>query len=273
MRLSNKLIVCVAALISSTSLSVSAQDVYSELDFALGDSATKDASTEPTRWRGFLGDSIGLRTDPVTDMRWFRAPLISVSYNDTVYLRSGQAGAWLLKSADRSVRVGVAVKLRGGYDPEDDVDSLAGMDRRDTSVEAGVRGIWRTRPVIVSFGIYTDVSDNSNGNSALLGLSHPFRLSESWSLVPSLGAEWLSTEVVDYYYGVKPSEATASRPAYAGQSAVNLRAALMAHYKLTRAWFLFGGASVTHLGSGIADSPIVSEEKVAAVFVGGGWRF
>lgn len=273
MRLPIKILVSVAALLCITSsLSARAQDALTELDFALGESGRLADPAQTNPWRGFLGAGIIALDHPVAERQAVLLPLASVSYRDTVYLNVSKAGVWLLKSADRSARVGVALKARGGYDPEE-IDGLAGMDKRDTSAEAGVNGIWRTRPVTVSFGLYTDVSDNSNGNSALLGLSHPFRFSESWSLTPSLGAEWLSTEVVDYYYGVKPSEAIPNRPAYAGHSSVNVRAALTAHYKLTRAWSLFGGASVTHLGSGITDSPISVEDNVAAVFVGGGWRF
>lgn len=272
MRLSKMFVVYVIALIASTGLPARAQDALSELDFALGDPETKEVSTQSQHWRGFLGAGIGALNHPVADRQAFLLPLVSVSYRDTAYLRIGQAGVWLLKSADRTARVGVAVKARGGYDPAE-IDGLTGMDERDTSAEVGINGMWRTRPVTVSFGMYTDVTDNSNGNSALLGFSHPFRLTERWGLVSSLGAEWLSAEVVNYYYGVKPSEATPNRPVYAGQSTVNLRAALMAHYKLTRAGSLFGGVSVTRLGSGITDSPISVEDNIAAVFVGSGWRF
>lgn len=271
MRLPIKILV--AALLSSAlSLPVCAQDALNEIDFALSESGRLADAAPTNAWRGFVGAGIIALDHPVAERKAFLLPLASVSYRDTFYLNIGKVGVWLIKSADRRARIGVALKARGGYDPEE-IDGLAGMDERDTSAEAGVNGIWRTRPVTVSFGVYTDVSDKSNGNSALLGLSHPFRLSERWSLIPSLGAEWLSTEVVDYYYGVKPSEAISNRPAYAGQSSVNIRAALMAHYKLTPAWSLFGGASVTRLGSGITDSPISVEDNVAAVFVGGGWRF
>ncbi len=275
MRSSGKFLTCVVAVIAATSsVSVSAQDAVSELDFAYayGETDAADDSARSDNWRGFLGAGVIALDRPVADKRTFLVPLVSVSYRDTFYWRFGQAGVWLLKSDDRSARVGVALKARRGYDP-DDFDGLAGMDKRRTSAEAGINGMWRTRPVIVTFGYFTDVSGTSHGDSAVLGFSHPFRLSERWSLTPSVGAEWLNRDVVDYYYGVKPSEASANRPAYAGKSSVNLRLAVMAHYKLARAWSLFGGASVTRLGSGITDSPIIIHDNVAALFVGGGWHF
>jgi len=273
MRLSDKFLMCAVALLSVTaSLSARAQDALSELDFAFSETEPARDSTGSGGWRGFLGAGLIALDRPVADRKAFLLPLVSISYGDTFYWNVGQIGAWLLKSDDRSARLGIALKARGGYDP-DDFDGLAGMDKRDTSAELGVNGKWRTRPVAVSFGYFTDVSDKTNGNSALLGLSFPIRLSDSWSLIPSVGAEWLSTEVVDYYYGVRPGEAAFGRPPYAGESTVNLRAAVMAHYRLARAWSLFGGVSITHLGSGISDSPIIIHDDVAALFVGAGWHF
>lgn len=273
MRFSDKFFVCAVALLSATaSLSARTQDALNELDFAFGESEPEKDPARPDHWRGFLGAGLVALDHPVADRHAYLVPLVSISYRDTVYWNVGQAGVWLLKSDDRSARLGLALKARGGYDP-DDYDGLAGMDKRHTSAELGLNASWRTRPMTVSLGYFTDVSDNSNGDSAMLGLSHPFRLSDTWSLTPSVGAEWLSTEVVDYYYGVRPSEVVPNRPAYQGQSSVNLRVALMAHYKLARAWSLFGGASITHLGNGITDSPISIHDNVTAIFVGAGWRF
>jgi len=262
----------VAALSASLSLSVRAQDVFTELAFASAESGTRTESVQEDHWRGFLGAGTIALDHPVADRQAFVLPLVSVSYRDTVYWSLGQAGVWLLKSDDRSARLGLAVKARGGYDPED-YDGLVGMEKRHTSVEAGLNGKWWTRLVGLSFGYFTDVTDKSNGNSAQLGLSHSFRLSSKWSLTPSVGAEWLSDEVVNYYYGVRASEAIPGRPAYTGQSTVNLRGAMMVHYKMARAWSLFGGASITHLGTGMTDSPIIIQDNVAAVFVGAGWHF
>lgn len=263
---------CGVVLTMAASTPVLAQDVLTELNQAMEQSTPTAEPVAKDHWRGFLGVGVVALDHPVADRQAVLLPLVSVTYRDTLYLSGGSVGAWLLKSDDRRVRLGVALKGRSGYDP-DDYDGLAGMEKRDTSAEAGVKVIWHTRPVNVSLGFFTDVSDRSKGSSASLSLSHAFRLSEGWSLIPSVGAEWLSDQVVDYYYGVLPGEALPTRPAYNGTSTVNLRGALLVHYRLARRWSLFGGASYTHLGSGITDSPIILHDGVAAAFVGGGWHF
>lgn len=273
MRLPIKFLINVVALLSVTaSLPVRAQDALSELDFAFAETGKTTDPAGSSGWRGFLGAGLIALDRPVADRKAFLLPLVSVSYADTFYWNVGQIGAWLLKSDDRSARFGIALKARGGYDP-DDYDGLMGMNKRDTSAELGLTGKWRTRPMTVSFGYYTDVTDKTNGNSAQLGFSFPIRLSDSWTLVPSVGADWLSAEVVNYYYGVRPAEAAPGRPAYSGESSVNLRGAVLVHYRLARAWSLFGSVSVTHLGSGVSDSPIIIHDDVAAIFIGAGWHF
>jgi outer membrane protein len=249
-----------------------AQDTATELDLAYGDVGSTDDIRQRGDWRGFLGVGVAGIDGIVGDGHTFLVPIASVTYKDTVYLSLTRAGVWLFKSDDHTARAGLVVKQRRGYDPED-ADRLAGMESRDNSVEAGINGAWAIQPVIVSAAFFTDVSGKSDGNSATFGVSRPFRLSDRWKIVPSAGAQWLSADVVDYYYGVKPSEVTATRPAYEGKSTVNLRLGVMAHYRLGNDWSLFGGVGYTWLGSGVADSPIVDRDSVAAVHFGGGWHF
>lgn len=257
-----------ASLLSSIAL---AQDEYTELNLAYAVGPKVDTAREGN-WHGLLGAGVIVLQQPVADTRTFVLPLVAVTYRNTFYWRFGQAGVYVLNSEDRRARLAIALKARRGYDPAD-YAALAGMAKRDTSVEAGLHGIWLTHASLISYGVFTDISNKSDGNSAQLSLAHPFRLAPRWHLIPSLGAEWLSDKVVDYYFGVKPSEATLARPAYVGTASLNLRAGVMLHYRLSREWSLFGGASVTRLGSGISDSPIVTHDAITALHFGGGWHF
>lgn len=254
------------------SIAAQAQDAATEFNQMYGDAVVATPASRSSDWRGFLGAGVLSTQQTTGDSRAFLVPVIAVSYKDIVYWQAARAGVWLLRSDDRRTRAGIAMKVRRGYDPEN-IDGLVGMERRDNSLEAGITGTWATRPVIVSAAYYTDVSGTSDGDSTSLTLAHPFRLGERWRVTPSVSAEWLDSDVISYYYGVKPNEATATRPAYTGRSAVNLRTGIAVHYALTRAWSLFAGLGYTHLGAGITDSPIVIHDGVTALHIGGGWRF
>jgi outer membrane protein len=252
------------------SFAAHAQDQATDLDQMYSDVPL--GAEGPSAWHGFLGAGVLATQQAAGDSRSLLVPLLSVSYQDIAYWQIARGGVWLLKSDDRTVRAGVAIRVRRGYDPAD-FEGLAGMEERDRSLEGGVNAVWATRPITISAAYYTDVSGKSDGDSATLSFAHPFRVSERWRITPSVGAEWLDADVVDYYYGVKLNEATASRPAYAGKASANVRVGLSVKYALTRNWSLFGGVGYTRLGSGIADSPIVIHDTVTALQLGGGWRF
>jgi outer membrane protein len=249
-----------------------AQEILTEIDQAAAHMPAETPRASTSAWHGLLGVGVVTTQTALGETRTLPLPLVAVTYRDTFYWHIVRGGVWLLKSDDRSARLGLAVKMRRGFDP-DNFDQLTGMSERDRSVEAGVVGRWRIRPITINAAYYTDVSGTTNGGSANVGVSYRVPLGERWSLTPTLSAEWLSAKVVDYYYGVLPSEATAARPAYTGASTLNLRAGVMTRYRLAREWALFGGVSYTRLGSGIADSPIVVRENVASAMFGAAWHF
>lgn len=257
----------VLALASQISL---AQDEYTELNAAY--IATPLPRTRTGAWHGLLGGAVIALQQSVADTRTYVLPLVAVSYRQTFYWHFGQAGVFVVSSADRRARLAIALKARRGYDPGIS-PALAGMDKRASSVEAGVHGTWLTHATLISYGVFNDISGHSHGSSAQLSLAHPISLAPHWHLVPSIAAEWLSAKVVNYYYGVKTSEATPSRPVYTGTSSTNLRVGLMLNYRLSRSWSLFGGIGYTKLGTGISDSPIVIHNGVAALHIGAGWHF
>jgi outer membrane protein len=238
---------------------------------AEGDGGGKDEATRPT-WRGSLGGGLVAANQTTGDNTLRPFPVVAVTYRDTAYWRLGQAGLWFYKTDNRLLRLGLALKTRRGFASGTSV-VVTDLEERDLSIEGGVTLGWINRWLIVNAGYFTDVSNTTDGNTATLGLSHPFRLSARWNLTPSIGAEWQSAEVVDYYYGVRASEATATRPAYTGRDTVNLRLGLVARYRFADPWSLFVGASRVRLGSGIADSPWVVRDRLNALYGGVVWRF
>lgn len=268
--MTRKLFISLLLVLALTSRVCLAQDEYTELNAAY--TATPLPQTQTGAWHGLLGATAITLQQPVADTRTYILPLIAVTYRRTFYWHFGQAGVFVLRSAHHHARLAIAIKARRGYDPSIS-PSLTGMDKRATSLEAGVHGTWFTHATLISYGVFNDISGHSHGSSAQLSLARPISLAPRWHLVPSIAAEWLSTKVVDYYFGVKSSEATPSRPAYTGAPSTNLRAGLMLNYRLSHDWSLYGGIGYTKLGTGISNSPIVIHKSVAALHIGAGWHF
>lgn len=199
-------------------------------------------------------------------------PLIALNFRNILYWNGLNAGVWLTPAKESYPRLGLGLRLRRGWTATDD-PLLTGMSDRDNSVEGGVNILWPIKNWRVGLGYFTDLGDNSEGQSASLRLSRSIALSPDWRIIPGLSLEWLSKDIVDYYYGVTGTEATPSRPAYAGRAGLNVRAGLVTTYSLSPRWLLLAGVNHTRLGSEIADSPLVTRNNQTELHAGIGLRF
>ncbi|HEC11781.1 MAG TPA: MipA/OmpV family protein [Acidiferrobacteraceae bacterium] len=200
-------------------------------------------------------------------------PVLIASYKDKYYFKVKRAGVWLYSTDDRHLKLGLAIEPRGGYGAGDS-DILSGMGGRETSLEAGVALYWRTPiGVLLEASYDTDISSTADGNSANLKVSVPFYRNQSLTLAGSAAVEWLSRNVVNYYYGVIPSEATVFRSAYSPGSTFNYTLAFISEYRFDEHWRLISGASLRRLGDESAESPIVTDRYQKLGYVGLGWGF
>lgn len=168
-----------------------------------------------------------------------------------------------------SLSLGLRLRYSGeGYEAEDS-PYLLGMSERKASFWAGGTASWRTNWATVSAELLGDASRESNGTRMSVGIQRSFS-SGSLEFTPRLAAHYLDKKFVDYYYGVRSSEAAAARPFHAGKSTTNLEAGLRIGYALAPRHRLSLDLSTTRLGSGIKDSPLVdrsSQDNVRAGYV------
>ncbi|MFY9512689.1 MAG: MipA/OmpV family protein [Rubrivivax sp.] len=159
-----------------------------------------------------------------------------------------------------------------GYEA-DDAPVLAGMAKRKAGFWAGAKAKWHNGVVDVGAEWLADVSGRSKGQRFGLGLEKTWHLGTQLLLTPRLGAHWLDSKFIDYYYGVRSSEALAGRPAYAGRAGVNLELGLRAMLRLDGQQALMFDAGVTSLASEIRDSPLVGRSSDNRVLLGYMYRF
>ena len=157
------------------------------------------------------------------------------------------------------------------YDP-DNTSALEGMDERYPAFDAGVRLAYGGQQGAVSLSAVTDVSDHHNGQEIRATYGFTYR-KKRWAFEPSLGLSWLSEDLVDYYYGVRSSEALPDRPAYTGNAATNVFTGLTASFKIARNVFAFSGAEYRYLGENIRKSLIIEKDFEVEAFAGLLYRF
>jgi outer membrane protein len=183
------------------------------------------------------------------------------------YLHSNRFG--LKFNLDATRRFDVFVSRRLENSPVENVPaSLSGMDLRTTQTEAGFSYEARLDSGRVFVEYLRDTSHTSGGSEAKLGISGDGG-SGGLRLMPYAVLSFRNGSLNNYYYGVRPAEATPERPAYTAGSGVNTTVGVNARYSLSRHWHLFGAISATYWPKTVRDSPIVDLKSVQLAGFGG----
>lgn len=158
-----------------------------------------------------------------------------------------------------------------GLDP-DDSPFLAGMEERETSVDAAASVSWSDRHLELGLTAYADLLGRNDGRRLRAEAGFPFEAGR-WRLTPSVGMVWYDDDFVNYYAGVRPAEALPARPAYDGSSTVNPEAGLDVIRTFARRWLFFMSIDYQRLGSEITDSPVVDADEILGGFAGIAYLF
>ena len=151
-----------------------------------------------------------------------------------------------------------------------DVDSS--LPERDFAASAGLEWLSLNAWGDVQAQWLQDVSGTHKGQSAWLAWSYPW-LTQNSELSLTLGMEWKSRELVNYYYGVRESEQLKGRPAYTPGSAMNGVLRVAYARRLNEHWRLVGVAEHERLDSAIRHSPVVDRRHVNTLFLGLYYQF
>lgn len=147
-----------------------------------------------------------------------------------------------------------------GFD-QNDSTHFSGMAERDSSIDLGLIVDYQIGNGFISGSFMHDVSGAHEGFVADLNYSHSFELGGHALFIPTIGVSYLSEDYVDYYYGVRSSEATASRAAYKGDATFNTHVGYDLVFPLTENWELVQSSQYSWLGEEIEDSSLVDRDN------------
>ena len=151
-----------------------------------------------------------------------------------------------------------------------DIDSS--LPQRDFAASGGLEFLYSNTWGDWQGQILSDVSAVHAGQSAWVAYSYPWYTRNS-EFKLSMGLEFKSAQLVDYYYGVRPSERLEGRPTYSAGSGTNRVVRLSATHKLSERWRLVGVMEREYLGAAIRKSPIIERGTVDTIFVGIYYQF
>jgi outer membrane protein len=182
------------------------------------------------------------------------------------YLHSDRIG---LKLESEASRYELFLRRRfEGFASDRTPESMAGMAKRSSGDDLGVALRQRLGAGVVYGEAMQNVSEESDGTELRLGYRYEGWWSGALRWRPYVTLSWRDAKLNDYYYGVRPEEATAVRPAYAPGSGLNLELGALVAYRLTEGWQVLAGAGVTRWSSGVSDSPVVDGGTQAYAMLG-----
>jgi outer membrane protein len=195
---------------------------------------------------------------------------VVVAVSAPFYLKIDTGGCRLF--SDSNMTFDVIGKFRtDGYNNEDS-EKLDGMHNRNMTVdvggEFGISGNWGE----LYTRILTDALGQHDGQEFRVTYAKPFEFEKS-EISPSVGFALLSSNLADYYYGVRDDEARADRPAYNPGASVNWFVGLDANYQLNDDWTLLTSITYYWLDSDIRNSPIVNKDYTISILAGAMYRF
>lgn len=190
---------------------------------------------------------------------------------ERAFIEAYRVGLKLEKSHDTRFDAFVGYRFEGF--PYDRIPaSLAGMANRGPGVDIGL-GYQRHHEWGTLFGeVLTDAAGGSGGSEIRGGYRYDWKFGKL-QLQPQLTLAWRDARLNNYYYGVRSSEATATRPAFEPGGGVNAELGLSAAYRLSNRWRLIGGVSARHWSSGVRASPIVDKRTQLAAQIGLAYDF
>ena len=200
------------------------------------------------------------------------APLILFE-GERFYFRGNNFG-WKFINQD-DFELSVRAELRNdGYESSDS-PVLVGMDDRDPTLDGGMAMTWRPGGGAFSLDLTAvgDLTDEYDGYEVRAGAGYVTSVGP-WALRLGAHAVFQSEDLVDYYYGVRASEALPGRPAYSADEETNFRLQAITAYTFAEsAWTLYVGGRYEFLGDEISDSPIVGDDKQWMGMVGFTYTF
>jgi len=243
------------------------------IDPSLCGAQTAEESAKKT-WDGYLGAGAMFMPKYVgsADKVTRPVPLAMLEYEETAYIHLDRAGVRLWNTDDKKMAIGIAAQPRFGFHAKDG-DRLTGMPTRRDAIEGGAVFEWELPQLSLSVAYFTDWSDTSGGQSLRFSMDHQLIDEGPWDLSAYLDLDYANAKIVQYYFGVRSDEATATRPSYQPGAAVISSLGFSGAYKLNKNYALLFGSELTSLGAAAADSPIVQRKTGLTSYFGLGLVF
>jgi outer membrane protein len=220
------------------------------------------ADAKDDRWS--VGVAVGARDSPYVGEGTRIRPLPLVTYDgERFFWRGVSGGIHLVQGSAFSLDAVLAGRF-DGFDIND--LSRAGLARngldastledRDDALDAGLAASWRGQAGELKVSALADVTDTSGGYELAVDYAYALQWGRT-TIVPGAGVRWMSSDLVNYYYGTLDEEIRRGAPRYQPGSAVVPQVSVGFSRPLGDKWRVLGGVDYKFLPSELTDSPLL----------------
>ena len=192
-------------------------------------------------------------------------PAFDYEYKD-FYFQAGDVGYKLLDGPLWQWDAGLNVDLSGD------------VDRGDSSLFDALPELHYPLNAFTTFGAMTDyglfevrydheINNKHNGHILSASYTAYFQLKD-WRFYPKLSQRRYSAEYVDYFYGVKPDDATTELPAFRGEQSDVTELSVTILKNITPKWYWVSSLQSQWFDDNITDSPLIDDDQRLSLFIG-----
>jgi MipA family protein len=144
--------------------------------------------------------------------------------------------------------------------------------KRDYAIEVGVETLFDGDWGGATVHAFRDVSGTHDGYE--IGVQYDYRLTRGrFSIAPTVGVEYKSQSLNDYYWGVHKDEANLTIAEYHADAGFGWQAGLRTNYYVSKNLRVALSANYERLQKSVAESPLVTDDYVLGYFGGFAWTF
>ncbi|MDP2561054.1 MipA/OmpV family protein [Psychrobium sp. 1_MG-2023] len=147
---------------------------------------------------------------------------------------------------------------------------ISKLPKRNIAVDGGIQlNYYFNNNWAFQSRLMHDISGVYKGFNAQLKVDKKIAVTDDkrWQIFLSLGGDWLSRKLVNYYYGL-PSKRLELSQVYVGESSFNPFVSVMQSYKINEQWRVAMSMKYQYLNDGVTQSPLVRDNYTTIAFAG-----
>ncbi|WHN66259.1 MipA/OmpV family protein [Cysteiniphilum sp. QT6929] len=205
--------------------------------------------------------------NPYKDTNYTILPIPVISYLGEDLTIYGPYVSYKLYKSDFTVTEAQLFLYPEQFKAKDSNDSqMQRLDNRNYIVMAGFKQRFISAYGDINVGLNFDITGQSNGYMGVIEYEKRFVFIKGqhlFSLKPSIGLQYSSKQLTDYYYGISYDESVRSGLAqYTPSDEVSPYLGLAIVYSYGRRWNLSLTSRVNRLSDSVSDSPMISNQYV-----------